>query len=350
MFKSKRIRSKSSRKPIDGLNRRSTLEALENRSLMAGDVAATLISNTLFVNEGANALNSSNQVQVSQLANGKIRVAGYTNNGNPSLINGQAFVDFAVPGGPTNTNLVVNLRGGSDRIALWNASLNSVSINTSSAGAGVTDIDTVDIQNLKSNGTVKIETGDGVDNVFLQNFQIGGGPVSDLLIDTGSGGDVVKVGNTSSWSDVVGNMRIKTYLSLSESDVDNVSVQLTTVHKSGDIDVGGGDDKIEMLADTFGDDLLIFAGTGNDTVQIREVQIIDDFFASMGQGNDTLDLNYVRADEMSLNGDDGFDTLIKSYDTHSRLLSQSGWSRINGRLTGLTTTTGSNASNLQVRA
>jgi len=314
------------------LNRKSSFEALEDRRLMAGDVTASLVGNTLFVNEAFNAPDQSNQVQVSTLGNGAIRVSGYTQNGDPSRINGKAFVDFSIPGGSVAANLVVNLRGGNDRIALWNANIDTALINTSSTNPANADVDMVDIQNLRTRGAVQVNTGFGVDSVLAKNVQIGDGIGNDdFTINTGSGSDYVKVGDLSSWSSIRGSLKVKTFDSLNVAEVDTVKVQLTTVHQSALIELGGGDDSVDMVASTIGKNLFIIAGDGRDNVKMREVQVIDSFFAHMGAGDDTLDLNYVRAEHMHLHGEEGRNTLVKTSDTSSRSLAQTGWSTVNGR-------------------
>ena len=199
--------------------------------------------------------------------------------------------------------------------------------------AGVNDVDTVDIQGLRTAGAVQIDTGDGVDNVFIQNSNLGDGVgFDDVTIRTGKGADYVQVGNTSSWQDFKGGLTINMRDDYLESDVDRAVVDLTTVRKWITVDLGGGDDTLDMLAVTGGQGMSLAAYGGNDVVRMREVEIWDGLFANMGEGNDTLDLNYVRAhNQMYLDGAGGSDTLIRSADSTTPTLQTPNWETINGR-------------------
>lgn len=309
------------------------VESLEDRRLMAGDVSAQLVNNTLFINE-TNGANLPNNVVVSQLPNGKIRVAGDTAQGDPSRINGQAFLDFTIPGGSTNANLVVGFGGGNDKVRLMpGLSVNTVNINTSATTAGVSDVDMVDIQGLRTKGAVQIDTGDGVDNVFIQNSNIGDGVgFDDVTIRTGRGADYVQIGNKSSWQEFKGALTINTRDNYLEEDVDRAVVDLTVVHKWITVDMGGGNDTLDMLAVTGAQGMSLAMYGGNDTVRLREVQLWDSLFANLGEGNDTLDLNYVRAhNQMYLDGAGGTDTLTKSADSYAPNTTTANWETINGR-------------------
>src|SRR5262245_52073372 len=82
--------------------------------MMAGDVTAYLSGGNLYLNEAAGQAGRENSVVISQLPGGQIRVSGNAQISNPSatsLINGQAYRDFTVPG-----SLFVNFGGGNDRV------------------------------------------------------------------------------------------------------------------------------------------------------------------------------------------------------------------------------------------
>src|SRR4051794_36583312 len=99
---------------MDKRKSKLNLENLEDRQMMAGDLAAYVSGGNLYVNEAPGQIGQDNGVIISQLANGKIRVSGdFTPMGSGvSKVNGMAFQDFTV----TN-NLIVKLGAGNDGIA-----------------------------------------------------------------------------------------------------------------------------------------------------------------------------------------------------------------------------------------
>ena len=311
----------------------SSLESLEDRAFMAGDVSAVMYGSTIYITEAPGHLAESSQVVISQLANGKIRVAGDISHGVPSPVNGGSFTDFSPPAGGF-ASLSAQLGAGRDSLRILpGVNMNAVSLNMTLTGAGSSDVDTVDIQGLKTKGAVNIITGDGVDNVFVQNTNIGDGVnADDLNIYTGTGSDFVQVGNTTAWQSIKGNLTISTRDSYLENDVDRVVVDLTTVDKWIAVDLGGGSDTLDMLAVTSAESLSIAAYGGDDVVRLREVEVWGGIFANMGEGNDTLDLHFVKArQQMYLDGAAGSDTLIKSYDSTTPTLTATNFETLNGR-------------------
>ncbi|HYO24363.1 MAG TPA: hypothetical protein VEQ85_05380, partial [Lacipirellulaceae bacterium] len=91
-------------------NRRFRMEHLEDRRLMGGDPQAVVSQGTLFINEAPGHEGGAQNVAVSQLEGGKIRLTGLTSPVNVagSLINnGLDRVEFKGV-----NNIVVNLGGG----------------------------------------------------------------------------------------------------------------------------------------------------------------------------------------------------------------------------------------------
>lgn len=122
--------SKTVKKPTPPA--RFRMEMLENRQMMAGDVAAAVVNGNLYISEALGQTGLDNGVRVYQVSPGIVRVMGAENNGDgsTSLVNGQQFQDFAVSG-----DLNVNLGAGHDRLHLGfdggasAPNFNNVSIN-----------------------------------------------------------------------------------------------------------------------------------------------------------------------------------------------------------------------------
>jgi hypothetical protein len=77
------------------------------------------------------------------------------------------------------------------------------------------------------------------------------------------------------------------------------------------------------MTDVFaGEDLAINAWGGNDTVTLREVHTQDDFYVLLGNGNDSLDTQYLRSDELFMDGGNGIDKLTEAYPGNSNKITK----------------------------
>jgi len=289
-------------------------EGLETREMLAGDVAVHISGSTIDLNEVASQVGAANYITVSQLSNGNIRIDGVGHN----LIDGAAFKDFIVPaGGPS---IVADFGGGNDHVRILPGThLASLNVDL---GA---DVDTVDINGLTTTGAVQISTGAGVDNVFVQNSKIGDGiGQDDLTINTGAGIDYVKVGSFDNYQEIKGSLRITTFASASENEIDRVEVDLTTVRDYVQVTTGAGDDVVSMTAVTAGQQAVIQTMDGNDTVNLRDCTAIDHFYLLLGAGDDTLNTHlYVDAGT-------GYDRLNHYYDGPVGNTTYVGFEEING--------------------
>ena len=281
-------------------------EQLEVRQLLTGDVTAVLQNNILTINEAPGHVGEASSIQISQLANGKIRVAAYGFNTPVSKVNGNPSADFT-PAAGTPLSVVTNLGGGNDRLVIANnTKLNAATLNVGSTG---NDIDVVDIKGLTTKGSLTINTGADVDTVNMDNFHIGDGiGTDDLTINTGKGRDTLNIGTLNNWSEVKGSFKAYTY-EAADRETDVVNVNLLTVTKNIELYTGNGEDTVNMLATTAGLDIKITTGDDLDKVTIRETQALDEFFVDLGAGDDSLDLNFVRANWFKALGGAGVDRL-----------------------------------------
>lgn len=308
--------------------RRLNLEGLEPRQMLAGDVAAVMSGSTLNITEKAGHVGEASYVAISQLSNGMIRIDGRdTAHSTSNPVNGFSYQDFPVPAG--GLSIALNLGGGSDTVRVMPGThLADVTLNL--GGPGI-DIDTVDVNGLTTTGKLSISTGAGVDNVFVQNSNIGDGVgVDDLTIDTGAGFDYVQLGNTSFYQTVKGSVWINTCTTANEADTDYVVVDLTTARDFLSVSTGAGDDNVTMLADVAGKDMVVNAGDGNDTATLRDCTAIDHFYMLMGNGDDVLDMQNLRAATLYADGGAGNDQLKHYYDGPTGSTTYTGFETING--------------------
>ena len=288
-------------------SRKLSMEQMEARQLMAGDVTATLTGGNLILNEAAGQAGRDNSVLISQIAPGKIRVQqNSTSDGSFSKINGRSSQDFNVTG-----SLTVNFGGGSDLVVFDGAappSFENVTLNmgapqplvlakTTSVKGSATDAiktlpdkDNVMMWNANIRGSLVVNTGADNDWVFIANATIGDNVGTDnITVNSGAGADTVTLKNLP--GTINGAIDITTYSSLSEADADTVWLEHVYARDYMTARTGGGADLIHFDNVTSYRDINLDFGTGDDRGEINQVLAVDNFFANLGDGNDNLAIN-----------------------------------------------------------
>jgi hypothetical protein len=289
-------------------NRRLSMESLESRQLMTGDLIAHVDSTgTLNITERSGHVGEPSYVTISEQPNGSIRVDGRNSSGGNSPINGFPYLDFRF------ANLNAKLGGGNDHVYFQpGVKLTDVTLNLGGPGS---DTDTVDINGLSTYGNLTIDTGAGVDSIYVQNSTIGDGlGVDNLTINAGTGIDYIQVGNTTNYQTINGSLYINGGTAANEADTDRIFVDLTNVRDFLTVDSGGGNDTVNLLASTAGKDISVMAGDGSDTVTLRDCTAHDHLYMLLGNGDDVLDLENARATSLYANGGAGKDTYTHNVD------------------------------------
>lgn len=354
---------------------RLSFERLESRELMHGNVIASIVNAGsgpfLFVTEAAGDVSQANTVQVSRLANGKVRVTGGTNSdGTFTRVNGLAGQDFILP---TTSDLSVFLGGGDDQLRVTNARFGNVFVGMNRSVGD--DADTVLLSGLKIGGKVRVDTGDGADRVTVRSSTFGDAFVDDAAINTGAGADRVDLSGLTAFGPVAvdtgagadqtfvhnanflndlnvvtgggadttevgaiggafvrvkGNLIVNTFHDINEPDADQVRISQTFGDKLIAVDTGAGDDFVRMV-NVAGHDVVLVAGKGNDNAGLTEVTAASQIFLAMSEDNDTLNMTFVQAtDLLSVDGGTGFDRLEHHQDAHNAHTQFTGWEVING--------------------
>lgn len=274
-------------------NRKLSMQALEEKAMMAGDVAVSVSGGDLYINEAADSAGDAQNVQVYQLSNGGIRVQGIgdTSIQTPVFLNGMEFTmyrsyaDFY----GVSDDVWVNLGGGSDSLSMlnYNGGIDADFVRVNMGGGGA-DNDNVSINGLSTRSNLEVNTGAGNDSVSVSNSTIGDGRWEDLRVNTGSGADNVNVSLTT----VRDNVELTMYSNASEVDVDRANIQYLN---ADDLyaDLGNGDDVFTMSWSDL-DDADIDMGYD---------------YAGAGQDDDYVFLGYNTADDVDVTGRDGNDDL-----------------------------------------
>ena len=328
-------------------SRKLSMEQMEARQLMAGDVTATLTGGNLTLNEASGQAGRDNSVLISQIAPGKIRVqSNTTSDGTSSKINGRTYQDFNVTG-----SLTVNFGGGSDLVVFDGAappSFENVTLNmgapqplvlaktlttTSDAIKTLPDKDNVMMWNANIRGSLVVNTGADNDWVYIANATIGDNVGTDnITVNSGAGADTVTLKNLP--GTINGAIDITTYSSLSEADADTVWLERVYARDYMTARTGGGADLIHLDNVTSYRNINLDFGTGVDRGEINQTLACDSFFANLGDGNDNLAINdlYGGTGKTSILGGNGFDSLTKTGTYFpTRNVEQTGWEMINGR-------------------
>lgn len=324
-----------------------TVDRLETRDMMAGNLSAVVSNGILQVREGFLSANTNNGVSITQLSNGQYRVIGLpAADGSPTKINGADFKDFIVPSGKLN----VKLGAGNDIVTVFGGRYNTLGLVV--GASNIADADQVFIGGVKTTGGVHIATGGGVDKVSVQNSTIGDGigTTDNLNVFTGAGADTVEIGShTNGFMDIAGNLRVATFSSVTEPDADSVSVLSTQVSRLIALDLGAGNDTLKM-ENSFGGTIVALAGTGHDKATLTEVRAAGSFFVDMSHGNDRVDMVFLSATDLGIHGGTGFDRLTTFLDGKTVTKSITGFESVNGPEPPITSGLGINLTGLTLTA
>ncbi len=244
-----------------------SFETLEKRSMLAGNVTASVVSGNLLITGD----NSANIITVQQNANGNWQITGAA-----TKINGsnKAFTATGVTGAVS-----INLNGGNDSLTMVSG-------------------------NVTNNLTILM--GAGNDAAALANIQIG----TFLHFEGGAGNDALAINNV--------HVSDPTFAHFSSIDMQDGN-DTVAIHNFSDQDLevtlGNGNDSFAMdNSDFLGGPfqrLRINAGAGTDAVALTSVKTAP-LFIDMGPGkNDALSLVDCTADTAALldtNGTSGFIT------------------------------------------
>lgn len=227
--------------------RNLTVQPLEQRQLMAGDVSVTVseYGNLRITGDGAR-----NGVEVWQAAPGSNTwlVRGTSLGGSATRVNGHSLV-AAFPG--VTNDLRIDLNGGSDKVVVRN---------------GIVKDDVV----IAGDG--------GSDKIYLSKMVI----KDDLFIT----------------SDLVGGR-----------GSDTISLVDTVVRDRSFIKTRGGNDKVSITRSQFRDDLNLDTGSGRDKVVFNKCDV-DELFADLGSGKDKMYLYGSSFDRFDVDGGSNYDQLL----------------------------------------
>ncbi len=221
------------------MRRRLQLEALERRTVLAGNVVVLTIGDDLLVLGDHRA----NVVEIAA-DSGQVVVRGLDG----TLVNGQS--ELALTGHPAVADdLRVLLDGGSDSLLIHDLSVGGDLQVLDSLFGGQ---DQVTIDRAQIGDDLLVATGNNADAVLLDSVAV----ADDTTLLTGSGNDRLAITN----SQLTGDLTLDT-----GNGADFVLIDSTTVGGNANVRLGNGDDTLAItLANQFSRETTLDGGRGRD--------------------------------------------------------------------------------------
>jgi hypothetical protein len=289
------------------LARRCRLEVLEDRRLMAGDVSARIDHGNLIVRGD----NADNGIQIlGGLAPGEVRVLGTQVFGIDTRVNGVVGAAVTLTG--FNGRIDIALDGGSDNVRIESFTSRGI---TADLGRGTSN--RFELYNHTVTGDLSVKSLEGNDQVIMNGDVVNG----SLSFDLGDGSNNVNstggsVGRDAKYragrgadSFTIASMFVGGAITANLGDGQNnffcINLQSDRVDYRGGknadsvyfevgdfnwvtVDVGQGDNKVDLHGPRLSRDLYVKCGSGNDTVLGDENTIGGNAKIELGDGNNSL--------------------------------------------------------------
>lgn len=283
------VRTSPGRRPL-------RFEALENRTLMAGNVVAVLTEGTLTIlgDEAANGVRL-----VYDVDTGKHSVVGTDWGGFPTAINGAAEpVEFT---GVENVDL--RLGAGDDRL----------------------DFGAADEFYTRIEKKLTIDLGDGNDTCILGRSGPATGPVGEaahhlyvkkaVFVDLGQGDDTLEVANLKTRKSLTvrgraGNDTVTFATEFTPTGATEPSLFPVIVLGHLNFHLGEGDDELAVLHALVGQHLQAIDPSGASVVSIIDVRINEKLRVVTGNQDDAVTVEMVIADDLQLHTNSGKDDVF----------------------------------------
>ena len=300
--------------------RRLSLECLEDRQLLAGNVTAILrvdgLGSNLYIDGDSNA----NRITVESIGAGKVQVRGFSDAaGLPTSVNGGANA-LRIFSGVAN-GIFIHMNGGNDLVRVTNLGIggdllvdlgvgnDEAVLGRDQVGGDARFANTASGPLFINNGNLQVLGGVGNDLVFQSDEHVHG----EASIDLGDGNDTVLMRRPP------GSGQNVEYFSVTNIDTDlgadTVDIIGLIVDGNCYIDdtIGNPLGLLNTLnlnlssADVCGS-LRIFGDAYNDIINVSAVNVLFTLNVSTGFGNNTVGLSVI-ANNVVVSFDNGNDTL-----------------------------------------
>lgn len=303
------------------------VEGLEDRQLMAGDVAAVISGQVLTLTGDV----LDNGITITGLS-GQVQVTGFEQGGADSTVNGNHRVTFK-----NVRKVIVDLGLGDDALVVTNLNLTGSVTSLASVTSGVSATSSVTAVTPTS-VALAIQMGDGDDIVGLGQFDNTTGEIDpltllpetlvdetvnallrplsvsrDVTIDLGDGENILRatavtIGGSLTLTAGVDDdsLRLESRGTFGVAGfLRGVAVGLATTISSDD-----GDDELKLERFSTKKGLNLSSGAGNNIVHLANVTVTQDTTISGGDGYDSIKLDGYSTRRLQLSADDGDDDVF----------------------------------------
>lgn len=241
------------------------LEALEQRTLLAGDVTATLVGQTAFVTGDSDA----NNILVS-VVDGNVVITGQSN----TTINGSSEA-FVLAEGSTqfSGSIIARLGSGADSFELSEASVSGrLHVN---GGAGDDVLTTSNSASV--GGSIRLDGESGTNQMGVSNTTVGG----SVWMKTERGEDVMAIAD----SDIGGR-----FVVFGGRGDDDVVISDSTISRDVWMSLGAGNDDVVIADSTISGPLVVYGGRGSEVINADNAKLGKGSVMVLGTGRDRVSI------------------------------------------------------------
>ncbi|MEM7313526.1 MAG: hypothetical protein AAF497_10285 [Planctomycetota bacterium] len=247
-----------------------SVEPLENRLMLAGNVVVKVLGNG---NISITGDNSANQISIESSDSGDLLITGLSGT---QITYDRVAADsqtISIGGdGETNRDLIIRMRNGNDEVSIENLDVRSTLNVNMSSGNDTLDLDQVNV------GSVRYTGGSGGDTVTTSFLDVRG----DTNINLGSAS-----GATPDFAHIsLSTLNGKTTLRGSGGET-RINVVSSDLNKETTIATGSGDDRVEFL-DSTTRGVKVQTSSGNDSVLAGLTTFNGKFENILSSGDDTV--------------------------------------------------------------
>ena len=272
-------------------SRKLSMQVLEDRTPLAGNIIAGLFGTHLALNGDA----ADNQVEITEPAPNQIQVTGL----GTTTVNGLPFQTFAAP---LIEHVTVRTGAGDDSVYIKSLSLTDTANGNLRVSTG-SDDDQIRMKGVSTTRSISLFTGDHNDDIHA----VRSGTRGVWYTHTSDGHDVVKMEVV--WADrMIANMfdgndsisiehaRLARDLQINtHTENDHVRLQSVSAGDNVHVTLGQGTDSAYLQNVSAGIDVGLDAGSEDDRVTFYKVSAHNNIFATMGAGDDGLRMHTVKA-------------------------------------------------------
>lgn len=200
----------------------------------------------------------------------------------------------------SNADLSINTGSYVGDVSVEDSTMNSLTIDANTSNStNYVEIDNVTADTLVANRFDSMELTDSTVDVTAQLF---GRWASSITVDGFDGDNLYVRGKNVLLDDVTTTNDVSVWHDPAYSMNANFEIRHSDIGRDLDVDTYAGNDVIDIWDVEVGDDLEVRTRDGRDTVRLDDVDAGDRLLAQLGTGNDTMEARFSSARRAWLDG------------------------------------------------